>query len=95
MTSLIILGGKVIGTIFIVLAIILFIFAIIIISNIKVISQANAYVIEKFGKYHKTLGAGVHFLVPFMHTQDYYAVFQKKKVQPSVSPLGFNVKFNF
>lgn len=67
MTSLIILGGKVIGTIFIVLAIILFIFAIIIISNIKVISQANAYVIEKFGKYHKTLGAGVHFLVPFMH----------------------------
>ena len=41
------------------------------------------------------IGTSCGFLVPFMHTQNYYAVFQKKKVQSSVSPLGFNVKFNF
>ena len=41
------------------------------------------------------IGTSCGFLVPFMHTQNYYAVFQKKKVQSAVSPLGFNVKFNF
>ncbi len=41
------------------------------------------------------IGTSCVFLVPYMHTQNYYGMFQKKKVQTSVSPLGFNVKFSF
>ncbi|MBQ8293011.1 MAG: SPFH/Band 7/PHB domain protein [Bacilli bacterium] len=48
------------------LAVILIILAIIIIANIKIVSQTNAYVIERLGKYHKTWDTGVHFLVPFI-----------------------------
>ena len=48
------------------LAIILIVFAIIIISNIKIVSQTNAYVVERLGRYHKTWDTGVHFLVPFI-----------------------------
>lgn len=48
------------------LAIILIVLAIIIISNIKIVSQTNAYVIERLGRYHKTWDTGIHFLVPFI-----------------------------
>ncbi len=55
------------GEIFLIcLAIIGIVVLIICISHIKFVSQTNAYVIEKLGKYHKTWGAGVHFLVPFI-----------------------------
>ncbi len=48
------------------LAVILIILSIIIIANIKIVSQTNAYVIERLGKYHKTWDTGIHFLVPFI-----------------------------
>ena len=38
----------------------------IIISNIKIVPQANAYVIERFGVYYKTWHTGIHMKVPFM-----------------------------
>lgn len=31
-----------------------------------VVPQQNAYVVERLGKYHSTLGAGFHILVPFV-----------------------------
>ena len=37
-----------------------------IISNIKIVPQARAYVIERLGGYHATWKTGVHFLVPFV-----------------------------
>ena len=36
------------------------------IANIKIVSQTNAYVIERLGRYHRTWDTGVHFLVPFI-----------------------------
>ena len=55
------------GQIFLIcLGIIGIVVLIVCISHIKFVSQTNAYVIEKLGKYHKTWGAGVHFLVPFI-----------------------------
>ena len=48
------------------LAIIFIVFAGIIISNIKIVSQTNAYVIERLGRYHTTWDTGIHFLVPFI-----------------------------
>ena len=35
-------------------------------TSIRVVPQANAYVVEKFGAYHKTLGTGIHFVFPFV-----------------------------
>ncbi len=37
-----------------------------IISNIHVVPQAKAYVIERLGAYHKTWGTGLHFKIPFI-----------------------------
>ena len=33
---------------------------------IKIVPQTQAYIIERLGKYHKTWGTGVHFLIPFI-----------------------------
>ena len=37
-----------------------------IISNVHVVPQARAYVIERLGAYHVTWGTGVHFKIPFI-----------------------------
>ena len=37
-----------------------------IISNIKIVPQAYAYIIERFGGYHVTWGVGIHFKIPFI-----------------------------
>lgn len=37
-----------------------------IISNIKIVPQAKAYVIERLGAYHATWNTGVHFTVPII-----------------------------
>ncbi len=42
------------------------IFLILIIANVKVVSQANAYVIERLGAYKQTWGVGIHFKIPFI-----------------------------
>jgi regulator of protease activity HflC (stomatin/prohibitin superfamily) len=33
---------------------------------VRIVQQATAVIIERLGKYQKTLGAGLHFLVPFI-----------------------------
>ena len=35
-------------------------------SCVKIVPQANAYVIERLGAYHATWGTGIHFLVPII-----------------------------
>ena len=37
-----------------------------IISNIHVVPQARAYVVERLGGYHATWGTGLHFKIPFI-----------------------------
>ena len=39
---------------------------VIIISNVNVVPQARAYVIERLGAYHTTWGTGIHFKIPFI-----------------------------
>lgn len=36
------------------------------ISCIKIVPQANAYVVERLGAYHATWSTGMHFKVPFI-----------------------------
>jgi len=54
------------GTLEIVLIAIAVVAIIVIISNIHVVPQARAYVIERLGAYHSTWTTGLHFKIPFI-----------------------------
>jgi regulator of protease activity HflC (stomatin/prohibitin superfamily) len=50
-----------------IIALIILIFALVVVSKgVKVVSQSEVYVVERFGKYTKTLPAGLNFIVPFL-----------------------------
>ncbi len=40
-------------------------------SSVKFVPQNRAYVVERFGKYNKTMVAGLNFLVPFIDKVGY------------------------
>jgi regulator of protease activity HflC (stomatin/prohibitin superfamily) len=45
----------------------LIIFAVIfVVMTIKIVPQQGAYIIERLGKYHRTIEAGLHMLIPFV-----------------------------
>ena len=50
----------------IILGIIVVILLIIIISNIHIVPQAHAYVVERLGTYHATWHTGLHVKTPFV-----------------------------
>ena len=55
-----------------VVAIVFAVFAMILISKIvRVVPQQQAWVVERLGKFHDTLGAGLHILWPFLDTVRY------------------------
>lgn len=54
------------GIVAIILAVILVVIIALVIKGIKIVPQTQAYVVERLGKYYKTWGTGVHFLVPFI-----------------------------
>lgn len=49
-----------------ILAPLIVIVLVIIISNIKIVPQAHAYIIERFGAYETTWGVGIHIKIPFI-----------------------------
>lgn len=50
----------------IVILVLLIILLLIIICNIKIVPQAQAYVMERLGAYHSTWGTGLHVKIPFV-----------------------------
>ena len=48
------------------LGIIVFVVLIVVVSNVKLVPQANAFVIERLGAYFATWGTGLHVKVPFL-----------------------------
>lgn len=48
------------------LIIIIVLIIVLLIAFIKVVPEANAWVIERFGRYHATWGAGLHFKAPII-----------------------------
>jgi regulator of protease activity HflC (stomatin/prohibitin superfamily) len=48
----------------IVLLVLVVVIVTIVAKSVRVVPQRHAYIIERFGKYHKTLEAGLHLLVP-------------------------------
>ena len=49
-----------------VIAIVGIIILLLIVSSIKIVPQAHAYVIERLGVYQKTCDTGVRFKIPFI-----------------------------
>ncbi len=56
-------GGLAVG--YIAIAVVLIIIILMLISGIKVVKQAEKFVVERLGAYHKTWGVGIHFAIPF------------------------------
>ena len=54
------------GTLEIVLISLAVVAILVIISNIHVVPQAKAFVIERLGAYHSTWTTGLHFKIPFI-----------------------------
>ena len=52
----------------IIVGVILAILIIVIIANIKIVSQATAQVVERLGSYRTTWHTGLHFKIPFIET---------------------------
>lgn len=51
---------------FIIICVILLILAALLLSNIRVVAQSKAYVIERLGKYFTTWDTGIHVKIPFI-----------------------------
>ena len=51
---------------FLVISVILVILLVVVISNIHVVPQANAYVVERLGSFYKTWQHGMHVKIPFI-----------------------------
>ena len=51
---------------FVVIAIVVVVLLMIVVSNISVVQQSKAYVIERLGAFHAVWGVGLHFKVPFI-----------------------------
>ena len=58
-------GNDVMSTGFIATAAVIIVLLLLIVSCIKIVPQANAFVIERLGGYKGTWGVGLHFKMPF------------------------------
>ena len=48
------------------LAILVVLILILIVSNIQIVQQSKAYVVERLGAFHAVWGVGLHLKVPFI-----------------------------
>ena len=55
---------------FVLIVVIVFVL-IILLRSVRVVSQKTAFIVERLGKYHLTLEAGFHILVPFLDKVSY------------------------
>jgi regulator of protease activity HflC (stomatin/prohibitin superfamily) len=59
--------GAVLGLSF--LGIILFVILVVIIRSIVIVSQGTTVIVQRLGKYHKTLNAGIHINIPIIDSK--------------------------
>lgn len=55
----------------IVLVVILVLIVVAVFKTMRIVPQRHAYIVERLGKYHKTLEAGLHILIPFIDKVSY------------------------
>ena len=51
---------------FIIIAVVVVLLLIVIVSNVYVVQQSKAYVVERLGKFQAVVGVGIHFKIPFV-----------------------------
>ncbi|MFP4180411.1 MAG: SPFH domain-containing protein [Spirochaetaceae bacterium] len=61
---------------------------------IRIVPEADTYVIEQFGKYKRTLGSGLHLVVPFVQKVAYKVELREQviDVEPQVCITSDNVQ---
>ena len=75
----------IIGNIFLIIVIILIIY--IIVSCVRIVPQAQAYVIERLGAYNGTWSVGLHFKVPFIDRVARKVVLKEQVVDFAPKPV--------
>lgn len=53
-----------------------------IIAGVKIVPQSENWLIERLGKYNRTLGAGLHVIVPFFESVRYKVPVQETQLPP-------------
>jgi len=71
-----------------------FIVIVIFFKLIRIVPEQQSYVIEQFGKYSKTLGAGLHLVIPFVQKVAYKHTLKEEvlDVDPQVCITNDNVQ---
>ena len=67
--------------------IVLLIFIVLVISNIKIVPQAHAYVIERLGAYSATWNVGLHFKIPFIERVAKFVSLKEQVVDFAPQPV--------
>lgn len=49
--------------------------------GIKIVPQKDVYLIERIGQYHKSLDAGLHFIIPFIDRVAYKQTFKEQAIE--------------
>jgi len=61
-----------------IIAVLLALFAVVtIIKCIRIVPQQSAFIVERLGKFHATLDAGLHILIPFVDRVAYRVPLQE------------------
>lgn len=77
-------AGAILG---IIIGVLLFIVLIILISSIRIVSQAEEYIVEFLGKYRQTWHAGFHMLVPFFERVANKVVLKEQVLDSKPQPV--------
>ncbi len=79
---------EIIMTVVVILAIFLFV------NSVKVVPEAQAWIIEELGKYKRTLGSGLHIVIPILHRVAYKHTLKEQviDVPPQICITSDNVQ---
>lgn len=79
---------EIIMTVVVILAIFLFV------NTVKVVPEAQAWIIEELGKYKRTLGSGLHIVIPILHRVAYKHTLKEQviDVPPQICITSDNVQ---
>ena len=80
------------GPFSIILFILIFFLCVALFKCVRIVPQKQAFIVERLGKYHNTLEAGLHILVPFIDKVSYRHTLKEQAVD--VAPQACITKDN-
>ncbi|MDD6302436.1 MAG: SPFH/Band 7/PHB domain protein [Bacillales bacterium] len=75
------------GIVGIIVGIVLVLVLVVCITSIRIVSQAEEYIVEFLGKYRHTWGAGIHFLIPFFERVSNKVVLKEQVLDSKPQPV--------